>query len=119
MKRVDSSSSEASGESVWTGDVSSPHWTYLSNHAHVLVCLAQNSEVRLRDIAQLVGITERGVSRILSELEEAGVIEKTRIGRRNHYELHLDVSLRHPLESHATVSDLVQLLCRENAGQVR
>lgn len=111
MKRVDSSPGET-GSGVWTAEVSSPHWTYLSNHAHVLVCLAKDPEVRLRDIAQLVGITERGVSRILSELEEAGVIEKTRIGRRNHYELHLDVSLRHPLESHATVSDLVQLLCR-------
>ena len=55
---------------------------YLSNHAHVLVCLSRDPEIRLRDVAQLVGLTERGVSRILSELEETGIIEKERIGRR-------------------------------------
>ncbi len=110
MKR-DSQEATSSATS-WTSTSASTNWTYLSNHAHVLVCLARDPEVRLRDIALMVGITERGVSRILSELEESGVIEKKKVGRRNHYELHLDAPLRHPLESHATVADLIDLLCK-------
>lgn len=85
-------------------------WTYLSNHAHVLLCLVRDPAIRVRDVARLVGITERAVTRILAELECAGVIEKQRVGRRNHYKMHLEAPLRHPLENHATLADLVQLL---------
>lgn len=85
-------------------------WTFLSNHAHVLVCLARNPDARLRDVAELVGITERGVFRIVSELEEAGVLTRTRSGRRNHYELNPESKLRHPLEAERSVGGLLSLL---------
>jgi len=89
-------------------------WTYLSNHAHVLLCLARDPEIRVRDIAGLVGITERGVARILMDLEDSGVIEKHKTGRRNHYSMHLDSPLRHRLESHRTVGDLMRLVARSS-----
>jgi DNA-binding MarR family transcriptional regulator len=106
---------ESREERLGTADRSSQqstssNWTYLSNHGHVLICLFRDSEARLRDIAQLVGITERGVSRVLSELEEVGVIQKEKVGRRNRYQLNLTARLRHPLESHATLADLVRIL---------
>lgn len=85
-------------------------WTFFSNHGHVLVCLAQDPTVRLRDVATRVGITERAVHKIVSDLEQAGVISKTRDGRRNRYELHTDLPLRHPLESHQTIDALLQIL---------
>ena len=90
--------------------VSHAGWTYLSNHAHVLVCLTKNPESRLRDIAEQVGITERAVSRILTELEGSKVIEKHRVGRRNHYTLNRQAPLRHSLESHASIGDLLKLI---------
>lgn len=90
-------------------DVSSHRWTFLSNHAHVLVCLATEDDPRLRDIAEQIGITERAVGSILSDLEEEGFVEVTREGRRNSYRLRLDRPLRHPLEQHRDVRELVQL----------
>ena len=84
-------------------------WTFLSNHGHVLVCIAQRADSRVREIAREVGITERAVQRILGELEEAEVVERLRVGRRNHYEIRGGIPLRHPLESHCTVADLVRL----------
>jgi biotin operon repressor len=86
------------------------HWTFLSNHAHVLVCLALDPDSRLRDVASSVGITERAVQKIVSDLEEAGVIVRERQGRRNSYRLSLEVPLRHPLESHRTVGTLLSLV---------
>jgi DNA-binding MarR family transcriptional regulator len=84
-------------------------WTYLTNHTHVLICLAQDSEMRLRDVAEKVGITERAVQRIVSELEEAGAITRVRDGRRNHYQVHLEARLRHPIEAHRTIRELIAL----------
>ena len=95
-----------------TPDVPHPderRWTFLSNHAHVLVCLAQNPSARVRDLAEAIGITERGVQRILGELEQEGLLTRQRSGRRNVYRLTLDHPLRHPLEAHRTVAELVQL----------
>lgn len=85
-------------------------WTYLSNHVHVLLCLYRDPTVRLRDVAQFVGITERGVTRIVSELEEEGVVSKQRQGRRNTYSIYRDAKLRHGLESHLTIGQLLDLL---------
>ena len=85
-------------------------WTFLSNHGHVLVCLAVNSNARLRDIAVQVGITERAVQRIVSDLEEAGIITRIREGRRNHYSINLETPMRHPLEDDKTVGDLLEAL---------
>lgn len=93
-----------------TVDGASRHWTFLSNHAHVLVCLATDPDARLRDVAVKVGITERAVLKIVSDLEHGGVIARARDGRRNHYRLFLDRPLRHPLESHRTVAALVSMV---------
>lgn len=83
-------------------------WTFLTNHAHVLVCLSREPEARLRDVARAVGITERAAQRIVAELEAAGVIERERRGRRNAYRIHRRARLRHPLESHRTVGGLLR-----------
>ncbi len=85
-------------------------WTFLSNHAHVLVMVARDPHVRVREIASGVGITERAVMRILGELEEAGVISRERQGRRTEYHVHPDRQLRHPLEADHTVRELLSLL---------
>ena len=75
--------------------------------------------MRLRDVAAAVGITERGVHRIVGELEEAGVIERVREGRRNHYELNVHAQMRHPLESNKTVGSLLEsLLDRADARRL-
>jgi DNA-binding transcriptional ArsR family regulator len=83
-------------------------WTFLSNHTHVLVCLALDPDQVLREVASKVGITERAVQRIVAELEHAGVLERERDGRRNRYRLNLDARLRHPLEQHCSVGDLLE-----------
>ena len=82
-------------------------WTFLSNHAHVLVCLTKDPLARLRDIALLVGITERTATRIVSELETAGVLTRVREGRRNRYVINPEAHLGHPVEAHCTVGHLL------------
>jgi hypothetical protein len=91
--------------------VEKPHtWTFLTNHAHVLILIAANPEIKLRDIALRVGITERAVQRIVADLESGGVLERYREGRRNHYAVFSKRPLRHPIESHRTVGDLLALI---------
>lgn len=85
-------------------------WTFLSNYAHVLVCLAEEPTARMRDVADRVGITERAAIRIVKHLEEADVLSKQREGRRNRYLINMDKPLRHPLESHDTVRSLLTML---------
>ena len=92
-----------------------PRWTFLSNHAHVLICLAREPDSLLREVASQIGITERAVSRIVSELETEGLLLRHRDGRRNSYELHLDQPLRHPIEAHRKIGDLLQLITDSNA----
>ena len=87
-------------------------WTFLSNHAHVVIALAKDPTVRVRDLAVAVGITERAVAQILSDLEDAGVIRKERVGRRNVYTIDATVPLRHPVEAHRTVADILTLARR-------
>ena len=82
-------------------------WNFFSNYAHVLVCLAENSDARLRDVAVRVGITERTTLRLVTHLEEAGILTRLKIGRRNSYVIDPDKRLRHPIESHRTVGDLL------------
>jgi DNA-binding MarR family transcriptional regulator len=91
-------------------DAKARTWTFLSNHAHVLVCLARDPDTRLRDVAEQVGITERAVFKIVGELEESGVITRRREGRRNHYEIDRTRRLRHPLERDRRVGNLLELL---------
>jgi DNA-binding MarR family transcriptional regulator len=82
-------------------------WTFLTNHAHVLVLLDRDPDMRMRDLAQQVGITERATQRIISELVDSGYVSRHRQGRRNSYTLHDDQPLRHPLEDQHTVRDLL------------
>ncbi|MFA9477530.1 helix-turn-helix transcriptional regulator [Phycisphaerales bacterium AB-hyl4] len=86
------------------------NWTFLTNHSHVLICLAADPEARLRDVAAQVGITERAVQKIVADLEEAAVLSRERHGRRNHYRIHTQQSLRHPIEAHRTVQDLLRMV---------
>jgi DNA-binding transcriptional ArsR family regulator len=85
-------------------------WTFLSNHTHVLVCLAADAEQTLRDVASKVGITERAVQRIVAELEAAGALTRERDGRRNRYRLDTSLPLRHPLEKHRSIGDVLALV---------
>ncbi len=88
----------------------SSEWTFLTNHAHVLLSVAANPDVTLREVAEKVGITERATHRIVSELERGGALTRSRSGRRNHYEIREDFPLRHPLEEHCSVGQLVDLI---------
>lgn len=93
-----------------------PTWTFLSNYAHVLICLADNPDARLRDVAERVGITERTAFRLIGELEEAGVLERAREGRRNHYVINTKAHLRHANEEHCTVGALLETVLHESAA---
>jgi predicted MarR family transcription regulator len=85
-------------------------WTFLTNYSHVLICLHRDPNTRLRDIAEMVGITERAVQRIIQELEEAQIISRHKIGRRNIYEVNTDLHLRHPIEGHCSIGDLLKMV---------
>ena len=92
-----------------------PHtWTFLSNYAHVLICLAEDPSTRMRDVAERVGITERAAQRIIGHLEQAGAVRKERDGRRNHYWINVDQPLRHPVESHRTIGNLLKMVLTPN-----
>lgn len=95
-------------------------WTFLSNHAHVLLVIARDPEIRLRDVADRVGITERAVQRIVADLETGGYLTRERAGRRNRYRLHPEISLRHPIEKHKTIAQLMAIvLTTEELEQMR
>lgn len=85
-------------------------WTFLSNHAHVLLCLADDPHQTLPEIAGRVGITTRAVQLILTDLIRGGYVERTKVGRRNHYRINPDGHLRHPLEAHHRIADLIAAL---------
>ena len=85
-------------------------WTFLTNHAHVLICVAQDPNVRLRDVAASVGITERAAQRIVADLVAAGYLERSKEGRRNSYRLNPDLPLRHPLEREHSIGEVIELL---------
>lgn len=89
------------------GAVRDSDWTFFSNYAHVLVCLAENPEVRLREVADRVGITERSAQRLISHLDEAGILARVKRGRRNSYLIDTAAHLRHPIEAHCTVGELL------------
>ncbi len=85
-------------------------WTFFSNHAHVLFCLSADPTMLLKHVATRVGVTERAVLRIVAELEEAGVLQRQREGRRNRYVVIPDARLRHAVESHCTVGELLAVI---------
>jgi DNA-binding MarR family transcriptional regulator len=85
-------------------------WTFLTNHSHVLLVLSRHPDIRIRDIAIAVGITERAVQRIIEELETGGYVTVEKTGRRNRYTVNSHRPLRHPVEAHCTVGDLVHFV---------
>ncbi len=85
-------------------------WTFLTNHAHVLLCVWRDPGVRLRDVADAVGITERAAQRIVADLVEAGYLTRTRDGRRNRYEVHAERPMRHPLEDTHGIGEILEAL---------
>jgi DNA-binding Lrp family transcriptional regulator len=85
-------------------------WTFLTNHAHVLLCVARDPDIRLRDVAEFVGITERAAQRIVADLVDAGYLERTREGRRNRYQLNTSIPLRHPLDRDHAIGDILDVL---------
>jgi DNA-binding IclR family transcriptional regulator len=85
-------------------------WTFLTNHAQVLLCLAQSPDIRLRDVAERVGITERATQRILAELVQAGYVKTTRVGRRNQYTVDHEHAMRHTAQLGHEVGDLLNAL---------
>jgi DNA-binding MarR family transcriptional regulator len=89
---------------------STTRWTFLTNHAHVLLCVAADPDLRLRDIALKVNITERAVQRIITDLATDGYVRINKEGRRNHYSVIKELQLRHPVEQGACVADLVALI---------
>ena len=92
------------------GKVAGGRWTFLSNHGHVLVCLASDPTARGRDVAERVGITERAAQAIINDLVEGGYVERTRVGRRNHYRINSHGPLRHPCEQPHSIGELLELV---------
>ncbi len=88
-------------------------WTFLNNHAHTLVCLARNPNALMREVAELVGITERAIQLIVKDLVESGVVVRFRVGRNNTYRVNPHYHLRHPLESDHTIEELLSMLLSE------
>ena len=104
-KTTDRSASSGSGS-----EESLTRWTFLTNHAHVLAILHSDPQLVLRQVALEVGITERAVQRIIHELEEGAFIRRERVGRRNRYRVLTNQPLRHPIEAHRNIGDLLKLI---------
>jgi len=84
-------------------------WTFLSNHGHVLVALNRNPDLRIRDLAQEIGITERSVRSILIDLESSGYVTISKVGRRNTYRVNSGLKFRHPSEASKPISSLLKI----------
>lgn len=87
-----------------------PRWRFLTNHTQVLLCIARDPDVRTRDIAQMVGITERAAQRIVAELADAGFVTIERVGRRNRYVVERDATMRHNAQAGHEIGELLDLL---------
>jgi DNA-binding transcriptional ArsR family regulator len=94
-------------------------WTFLSNHAHVLLCIAEDPEARMRDLAERVGITERAVQRIIDDLAAGGYLTVEREGRRNRYQVNEGLRLRHPVEAHCVVDGLIGFVLGKRTARAR
>jgi predicted transcriptional regulator len=92
-----------------------PTWSFLTNYARVLLCIAEDPGLRLREIGDRVGITERAAHRIVDELAAAGYISRTRTGRRNHYSIIRDQPLPDSLVHEQSVGDLLAILSAQHA----
>jgi predicted ArsR family transcriptional regulator len=92
-------------------------WVFLTNHANVLLCVARDPRSRARDIAEQVGITERATQRILADLIADGYVARTKVGRRNHYEINSRGHLRHPVFRELSIGPLLEVLNSGEAGR--
>ncbi len=106
-----------SGEQQQRSSPAATSWDFLTNHAHVLLCVAHDPGIRLRDIAAAVGITERAAHRILSQLVQEGYVLRERQGRRNRYEVVAGLPMRHPLVQGREVGELLEVLIGSTAGE--
>jgi DNA-binding IclR family transcriptional regulator len=86
------------------------HWTFLTNHGHVLLCIAADPEIRLKDVAEKVGITERATQRIVADLLSAGYLSSQKTGRRRYYQVQTSLPFRHPVERHNQIGLLLNLV---------
>ncbi len=85
-------------------------WTFFSNHAHVLIAIANEPGLTLKEVADQVGITERAVQRVVAELEAGGYLQRSKEGRKNTYSLHMGMPLRHQLEAHCSIGQLIDFI---------
>jgi hypothetical protein len=113
LRTASSAGREFSGSS---GESPAHRWTFLTNHAHVLGLIHTEPDLVLRQVAYRVGITERAVQRIVQDLEEGGFLVRERVGRRNRYQVVTDVPLRHPIEAHRNIGDLLALVANRDTG---
>ena len=89
--------------------MASGNWTFLSNHGHVLVALSKDPTLRIRDLVEMIGITERSVRAIISDLEADGYVEIIKVGRRNEYRINEQMNFRHPAEATYQINELLQI----------
>jgi DNA-binding MarR family transcriptional regulator len=99
------------------GSAVNAKWTFFTNHAHVLFSISEDPDITLRKVALNVGITERATQRIVAELEDDGYLRHERKGRRNHYELIDDAPLRHSIEAHVAIGDILRVLRKDMADR--
>ena len=85
-------------------------WRFVTNHTQVLLCIARDGDVRLRDVAEKVGITERAAQRIVTDLIDAGYVDRRKVGRRNHYSIDRAAKMRHPAQVNQEIGELLDLL---------
>ena len=95
------------------GTTSSRPWSFLTNHAHVVLCIARDPKIRVRDIAEQIGITERAAQRILADLIADGYVARAKVGRRNHYTIDPRAHLRHPAYRDRTLGPLLEVLTND------
>ncbi len=91
-------------------------WTFVTNHTRVLIAISENPDIRVRDIAQLAGITERSAQRIVADLESGGYLTHQRVGRRNRYSINHDATLRHQRERDIEIGRLIDVLKPPSVG---
>ena len=101
-----------------SGETSAPGWTFVTNHTQVLLCIARDPDIRLRDVAARIGITERATQRILADLVGAGYVDRQREGRRNRYTVNPDLRMRHPAQEGHDIGEMLDLLRREPPAAV-
>ncbi len=106
-----------SGSKTPPAPVDETRWTFLTNHAHVLLTIARDPQIRMRDVAARVGVTERAAQKIAADLVEAGYITRTRVGRRNNYTVATGRPFRHPVDAGHELDELLAVFVPESPSQ--